>query len=192
MRSLAGLLNPTKLIGLIVFLFSATICVSAWSGNIGAPHSRRLAAVLAILNALLFMDILLNGRWRLHDLLEGEAITRNLYGLRTDPQIAALVFLGVAVLAGIVLALVCVRGRVGAILAVCGAILSLGCWCAEVISLHAVDKIFYYKVKGVMLVSMSWIASSLMMSLGILWDARAARPRDSAPCGKPSVSATNS
>jgi hypothetical protein len=57
--------------------------------------------------------------------------------------------------------------------AICGAILSLSCWCAEVISLHAVDAIFHATINGIMLVSLIWVAGSLMTGLGILWDLRA-------------------
>ena len=50
----------------------------------------RLAAVLAVLEAGLFLDMAFSVRWQLHDLLEGEAIRENLYAQRVGPQIAAL------------------------------------------------------------------------------------------------------
>jgi hypothetical protein len=191
MNSLAGIENPTRLIGLAAYFFSAMMCGCTWIRSLGTPRPLRLGAVLAMLNACLFFDILLDGRWRLHDLLEGEAIARSLYIQRTIPQIAALVLLGIVMAFGMVRALVRYRGRAGATMAVCGAVLSLGCWCAEVISLHTVDAVFYCTVKGVMLVSMSWIISSLMMGLGILWDTRTASAHG-VPRGGSVASLTNS
>jgi hypothetical protein len=156
------------------YLLALVSCGIAWVRGRKAPFRWRLAAVLAILEAALFVDIVFNGRWLLHEVLENEAIEKNLYVHRGAPQLVALGFLGVAVAAGMGLALWRLRGRAGASLATCGAILSLSCWCVEVISLHATDAAFQYMVDGVMLVSVGWAVCCLMTSVGILWDAFAA------------------
>jgi hypothetical protein len=174
MTLIAGWLSATRVIGLTAYLFAAAACGIAWAKGRGTPRRRRLAAVLAVLEAGLFLDMVFSGRWLLHDLLENEAITANLYAQRTGPQLATLGVLGAAAAAGMGLALQCLRGRTGASVAVCGVILSLSCWCAEVISLHVIDTVFYHTVDGVMLVSLIWIVCSLMTGLGILWDSRAA------------------
>ncbi len=175
MTSLAGWLNPTRFIGLVSYAFAAICCGIAWGKNRKTARGSRLAAVLAIMDAGLFLDLAFSIRWQLHDLLEGEAIRENLYAQRSGPQLAALGLLGAAAAAGIGLAFQRLRGRTGAMMAACGAILSLGFWCVEVISLHATDKVFYHTVDGVMLVSLCWVTCSLMTGLGILWDARAGR-----------------
>jgi hypothetical protein len=170
MIPLATPLNPTQFIGLSAYLFAATSCGIAWG------RSRRTSR-------------------HLHDVLEGEAIRENLYGQRVGPQLAALGLLGVAAAAGMGLAFQYLRGRTGATMAVCGTILSLSCWCAEVISLHATDFVFFYTVDGVMLVSLCWVSCSLMTGLGILWEARAARShacQGAKPAGKPPSSLTSS
>jgi len=168
-------LNPTRVIGLSADLFALISCGIAWTIGHGSPRRGRLAAVLTVLEAGLVADMAFSFRSLLHDLLENEAIAKGLYAHRVGPQIAALGLLSAAAAAGMGLAFQRLRGRTGAIVAVCGAILSLSCWCVEVISLHATDTVFYYTVDGVMLISLCWVACALMTGLGILWDEQAVR-----------------
>ena len=170
MTSHAGWLNPTRIIGMNAYFITAVSCALAWARYHGSPRLKRLALILTVLEAGLFLDKVFSVRWLLHDLLEGEAIRENLYAERFVPQIAALSILGATAAAGIGLTWLHLRGRAGAIIAVWGAVLSLSCWCAEVISLHAIDSAFYYTIDGVMLVSLCWVACSLMTGLGILWE----------------------
>jgi hypothetical protein len=147
------------------------------------------------MEAGLFLDLAFSIRWQLHDLLEGQAIRENLYAQRAGPQLAALCLLGAAAAAGMGLAFQRLRGRTGAVAAACGAILSLSIWCAEVISLHAADEVFYRTVDGVMLVSLCWVTCSLRTGLGILWDARARRAdarQGANSSGRPPSSLTDS
>lgn len=173
MVSFFELPNPTRVIGLISFSSAVMFCGVAWIRNRGQLRASRLPMILAAFNGLLLLDIVLDERWRLHDLLEEEAISHNLYAQRSGPQLFALALLTASAVAGIVLAVTRLRDRVGAAMAICGAILSLGCWCVEVVSLHAVDILLYTSVKGIMPVSLIWIASSLMSGLGMLWESRA-------------------
>jgi hypothetical protein len=175
---LARSLSPARIIGLTAFLFALVSCVIAWvRGRGNAPHPRRLAAVLTLLQAALLLDVAFNGRWLLHDMLANVAKASSLYGDRSGPQHVALALLSGAVVTGFGLALWTFRGRPGAALAACGGILSLCCWCVEVISLHAVDGFLYRRVDGVMLVRLAWAACSLMTGAGILWDTFAMRPQ---------------
>jgi hypothetical protein len=161
--------------GIATYLFSAASCGIAWARYGESPRRRRLAALLAALELGLLLDMVFNVRWLLHDLLENEAIAENLYTHRVGPQIVAEGIVGAAAAAGMGLALHFLRGRDGAVMAVCGAILSFSFWCAEVISLHAVDAVFHSTVNGVMLVNLIRVACSLMTGMGILWDSRASR-----------------
>jgi hypothetical protein len=195
MISLAQWLNPTQLIGLSAYLFAAISCGIAWVRSRRTPRLRGLASLLAALEAGLFLDMVFSFRWHLHDLLEGQAIRENLYAQRVGPQLAALGLLAVAAAVGMGLVLQRLCGRTGAIVATCGAILSLSCWCAEVISLHATDAVFYYNVDGIMVVSLCWVAFSLMTGVGILWDARVASShicQGTNPAAKPPSSLTDS
>jgi len=178
MTSIAGWLSPTRTIGLIAYAFAAICCGIAWARSSGTPHPSRLAAVLALLEAGLFLDMAFSVRWHLHDLIEAEAIRKNIYAQRVGPQLAALGLLSVAATAGMGLALQRLRGRPGTILAVCSALLSLSLWCAEVISLHATDRVLHHAVGKVMMVGLCWFACSTMTGMGILWDNRATRSRN--------------
>jgi hypothetical protein len=175
MISHAEWLNPTRFVGLIAHFFAAACCGMAWTRSRGFPGFSRLAAVLTLLEAGLFLDIAFSVRWQLHDSLEGQAIRENLYAQRAGPQLVALVILGAVAAAGMVLVFQHFRGRNGATVAACGAILSLVFWCAEVISLHATDAVLHHMVGGFMLVGLCWLGCSTMTGAGILWDARAAR-----------------
>ena len=193
MISLAGWLNPTRVIGLSAYLFALVSCGIAWARGRGTPRGPRLAAVLAVLEAGLLLDMAFSARWLLHDLLENVAIANGLYSHRVGPQLGALGFLGVAAAAGMGLAFQRLRGRKGAIVAACGALLSVSCWFVEVISLHATDTVFYYTVDGVMLVSLCWVACALMTGLGILWDTPASHAhaaQSANPAGAPPSSLT--
>lgn len=172
LTSNSGWLTPTRLIGLSAYLFAAISCSIAWIRNRQTPHSSRLAALLTVLNAIFFLDIACDGRWVLHDLLQHAAIDRGLYGQRSGGQIAVLAIVGGALLVGLATARRGFVGRIGEFVAVCGALTSLSSWCVEIISLHAVDHVFYYTVGGIKLVSVLWIVCSLMTGLGILWTMR--------------------
>ena len=185
MIAFAGWLSPTRFIGLNAYVFAAACCGIAWVRGSGASRQSRLAASLMVLEAGLVLDMVFSIRWQVHDLLEAQAVRGNLYAQRAGPQLAALGFLSVAAAAGMVLAFMRLRGRTGAIVASWGAILSLSCWCAEVISLHATDTALYRTVDGIMIVSLWWLACSLMTGLGVLWDLHAARSHD-CYCANPS------
>jgi hypothetical protein len=175
MISIHGGVNPTQFIGLSTCLFAFVCCVIAWIGGRGFPRFRRIAALLAVLEAALFLDMMFSGRWLLHDWLENEAKARGLYAARAGPQIAALCFLGGCAAAGIAWTLWRLRGKQGATLAACGGILSLVCWCVEAVSLHAVDRVLYRTFDGIMRVTLIWIACALMTGVGILGEMLAAR-----------------
>ncbi len=190
MISIAGSMSASRIIGLTANIFALVSCAIAWVRGHGAQHLRRLAAVLTLLEAALLLDMAFHGRWLLHDLLVHLATASHLYGDRSGPQHVALALLVIVVVAAIVLTLWLFRSRPGAALAACGGILSLCCWCVEVISLHAIDSLLYYRVDGVTVVRLVWAAYSLMTGAGILWDtftARAHDPTGECPAESPSV-----
>jgi len=177
MISIAGSPNLTQFIAPTAYIFAFVSCLFAWVRDSRAPRRRQLVAVLAALEAVLLLDVAFHGRWRLHDLLENVAKASNLYAERAGRQHVALGIVGSVGAAGIGLALVLFRGRPGSSLAACGGILSLCCWCVEVISLHSVDTLLYRSMNGVMVVRLAWAVCSLMVGFGILWDTFAVRVR---------------
>jgi len=170
MISNAGLLNPTRIIGLAAYAFALVSCAIAWARGGGSQHRKRLAVILMALEAALLLDSVFNLRWLLHNSLARLAMANHLYGGRSGPQHVALDLLGSAVAVGVASVLWLFRGRPSAWLAATGGIRSVGCWWVEVISLHAVDGLLYRRVDGVMPVRLFWTACSLMMGIGVLWD----------------------
>jgi hypothetical protein len=171
MISLAGSLTPARISGWTAHGFALASCAMATAKTVGDAQRRRLARALTLLEIGLVLDYAFNARWWLHGLLENVAIAKHVYGERFGPQVAALCLLAGATVMVIDQTPRRWRGRPGASVAVCGAILSLFCWCVEVISLHATDAVFNYTFAGATVVSLCWAVCSLMTGLGILWDA---------------------
>lgn len=164
--------NPTRLVGVSVYLTGTICCVVASQRN---QVSSRLSQKLAAVEGILLLDILFDWRWKLHDFLQQLAVRDNLYEGRRDWQIVALIGLLMAFCALAWWTLRSLRGRPGALLAVNGALLSVVCWCSEVVSLHDVD-VEYYRLHGpFMMVSLFWVFGALMTSFGVLSDARQLR-----------------
>jgi hypothetical protein len=171
MIAITELFVPTRWSGMAAYGTGVLSCGAAWSWGKRAGVSLRLAAVLAFIEATLFLDIAFNWRWTLHSQFVQEAVRRNLYGERRGPQEAALVVLAslFCAICGFLLRLFRTRG--GAVLAVWGVCLAIGVWITEVISLHAVDHVLYHRLGSLLFVCYLWIAAALMTSTGILMDA---------------------
>lgn len=107
----------------------------------------------------------------LYDLLRGEAAAHHLYDMRRGPQAVMLVLLSGLMLLAIGFGLRQFHGRAGAWLAFTGAMLSVGIWCSEIISLHAMDAFLYHPIGPEMVINFLWLAACTMTSVGILADA---------------------
>ena len=175
--------NPTRATGLAAYGAALVCCTIAWVRTRMRTRMRtkgRLALWLMGIEGVLLLDIVFNWRWMLHGLVGGYAQSHHEYEQRRLPQVIALVILAGLLLIGLIAVLRMFRKRVGALLAVSGALLSLVTWCVEVVSLHAVDHVLYHTVGSVMAVSLLWILACVMTSVGVLVDARQAKPRRSA------------
>jgi hypothetical protein len=164
-------LNPTRATGLVAYGAAVTCCGIAWIRT-KARRASQLAAVLMLIESALLLDMAFNWRWKLHQALMDFAIRKHEYAQRGIPQLAAVTFLGGLLLFGLLVSCRSFRGRGTTLLAVSGAVLSRVLWCIEVVSRHAVDHVLYHSVGGVMAVSVLWILSCGMTSIGILVDPR--------------------
>jgi hypothetical protein len=162
-------LNPTRAIGLAAYGAALSCCGVAWIRT-KARRVSQLAAVLMLIESALLLDIAFSWRWMLHDVIGGFAQRHHEYGVRRLPQEIALSILGGMLLLGLIVIWRLFHGRAGARLAVSGVVLSLFVWCIEVVSLHAVDHLLYHSLGRVMAVSLLWILSCAMTSIGILLD----------------------
>jgi hypothetical protein len=162
-------LNPTRATGLMAYGTALTCCGIAWIRT-KTRRASQLAAVLMLIESALLLDMAFNWRWKLHQALMDFAIRKHEYGQRGLPQLFVVALLGALLLFGWFVAWRSFRCRGTTLLAVSGALLSLVVWCIEVVSLHAVDIVLYYSVDGVMAVTLLWLLSCTMTSIGILLD----------------------
>lgn len=130
----------------------------------------RLALTFGVLQTAMFFDIAFDWRWKLYGLLRAGAIANQWYGHRHWPQVGMLVLLAVLLLTGIELARRRYASKPGAVLATEGALLSVGCWSAEVISLHAMDSVLYHRAGPLMIVNFVWALASITTAIG-MWKA---------------------
>jgi uncharacterized membrane protein YhdT len=174
MMLLPHAITLTRKVGLSSFGIALLCSGSAWLRLL--RHARRsawLAALLVLAEGFFFLDMIYGWRWLLHDRLQQGFEVRGLYGQRHWFQIACLVLLGVVLIFSFRAVLRKLRGRAWARLAACGLFLVIGCWCVEVISLHATDHVLYSMGGGMMTVAYLWVLASLLTAIGILADAGA-------------------
>lgn len=169
MRTVAEWLTPVRASGMAAYLVAAALCGVAWvRARRDKPVATRLAVILGILNMALFFDIAFNWRWKLHDLLQGQAMADQWYNQRHWPQVESLAVLGVLLLVGMGAAGRRFSSTPGVVLAIWGALLSIGAWSTEVISLHATDMVLHYSIGPLMIVNFVWMLACTMTSIGIL------------------------
>lgn len=162
----------TRKVGLSSFGIALLCSGIAWLRNLRqARRGAWFAALLMLAEGFFFLDMIYEWRWLIHDSLRRSFEMRGLYGQRHWFQIICLVFLAALLVFGFRAVLGKLRGRVGARLAVCGLFLSLGCWCVEVISLHATDHVLYSVDNGIMAVAYLWVLGALLVAVGVLLDA---------------------
>jgi hypothetical protein len=161
-------LNPTRAIGLLSYGTAATCCGIAWVRNKVQRRDWRVAALLTLIESTLLLDIVFDWRWRLHQLLMETAQRAHEYQIRRIPQLIALIILTGVLLLGLLRVRRLFRDRVGTSLAASGVLLSLVLWGTEVVSLHQVDHVLYFRLGKIMAVSLLWTLACLMTSIGIL------------------------
>jgi hypothetical protein len=167
-------LTPTQASGIAAYGFAVTSCGIVWARTRGSQSVRKTAAWLTAIESVLFLDIIVGGRWRLHQSFVDIAQNHHEYGFRRLPQVILVAFLLVILFVCLYFSLRLFRTKRGVLLAISGALLSLITWCIEVVSLHQVDAILYHQVWKFMVVSLVWIAGCSMTSVGILFESRRA------------------
>lgn len=165
-------LTPTRASGLAAYGTAVICCGIAWLKANNRRKDSQLAASLTVIEAALLLDIIFNWRWVLHGFAIGLAKRAHDYAFRSTPQELLDTLLFILLLFGWVSVFRKFPGRIGALLAVSGVLLSVGVWCVEVVSLHAVDAILYHLSGKVMVVSFLWILAAMMVSVGVLIDSR--------------------
>ena len=147
--------NPTQIAGLLAFAASTIACV--WAAR--RKHSGGWA-VLAAVHAALWLDILLNLRHRLHDVVNAGLRALGLYESRVWLQAALLLALAVvAVLAW--------RARRRAGVAAAATMVLIALVLVEAISWHESDRVLYSHLGPLLLVAYAWIVCASL----VVWSA---------------------
>jgi hypothetical protein len=166
-------LSVTRVVGLAAYASAVAACAWRWWRD-RQKHWKGggVFGLLAIVQFVLLLDIAFNLRWKLHEFFMQEAIDHGVYGLRRPPQLLALWMLIGASMLCCALILSRFRRRPGAAIAVAGTLLSVALRCAEVLSYHDLDAVLYAQIGKVMLVSILWMALTLLTCLGVWIDGR--------------------
>ncbi len=147
--------NPTQLAGLLAFAASTLACL--W-----AARRKRSGgwAALAAVHAVLWLDILLNTRHRVHDIVNAGLRALGLYESRVWLQAALLLALAAA-------ALHVWRSRRRAGVAVEATLALIALVLVEAISWHESDRLLYTHLGPLLLVAYAWLACSAV----VVWSA---------------------
>jgi len=166
-------LSVTRVVGLAAYASAVAACAWRWWRD-RRKHWKGsgVFGLLAAVQFVLLLDIAFNLRWKLHEFFMQEAMDHGVYGLRRPPQLLALWML--IAISALCCALIVsrFRRRPGAAIAVAGTLLSVALRCAEVLSYHNLDAVLYVQIGKVMLVSILWMALTLLTCLGVWIDGR--------------------
>jgi len=149
-----------------------SVCIAAWASYRKRNQPSRLFAALSVVQFALLLDMVFNWRWKLHAYGMQEAMLEGVYWERRSPQLVVLAILASLVGCGAVVVLCRLRYRPGAAIAMIGTLMSCGMWAGEAISYHYLDLILYYRVEGVMFVSLIWVSLTLITCFGVWKDRR--------------------
>jgi ABC-type proline/glycine betaine transport system permease subunit len=140
--------NPTQVAGLLAFAATTAACV--WAAR--RQHSSGWA-VLAAVHAALWLDILLNTRHRVHDVVNAALRALGLYESRVWLQAALLLVLAAV-------AMIAWRARRRAGLAVVATATLIALMLVEAISWHESDRLLYTHLGPLLLIAYAWLACS--------------------------------
>lgn len=148
--------NPTQVAGLLGFAASTLACL--WAAR--RRHSGGWA-LLALVHAALWIDILLNTRHRLHDVVNAALTASGLYESRVWLQAALLLALAA-------LAVFAWRARRRAGLAVVATAVLIALMLVEAISWHESDRMLYTHVGPLLLIAYAWLACAAVVVFAAL------------------------
>ena len=162
---------PARTLGIIAYGGSSCACAVRWWFGRRNRRGRPFGALTLVQLALL-VDMIFDLRWKIHALLDQEAMNHGVYGGRRAPQLVALVVMVlVATFAAFVVAAK-YRNRLGALLALSATIASVMIWGSEVISYHWMDALLYSSIGPFMAVSLVWLCFAVVSCVGTMIDCR--------------------
>ncbi len=165
-------IDGTQIVGMAGLAFATFSCAQRSrfkTARTDAAHWR----ILAVITALLVMEIVVGWRYRVHDLADMLLLNQSVYEARRPWQVAMTVVALTALIASVSVA----RSRIQSAAlasAVMGVCFAVSVFVIEAISLHAVDAVLYHPLGPVKVIALFWLAASAWISLAAFKSPRGA------------------
>lgn len=155
--------NPTQLTGLLAFAIATAACARAALRR--RDRSNGVWRVLALTQALFFLEVLLGLRHQVHGLVDTVFAARGWYAGRSALQIP---LVSAALLVALVAIAALLRWRGlghSARAAMAASVIVLGSFVVEAISLHRIDSLMYATIGPVKRIAFLWAACAAVVAL---------------------------
>jgi succinate dehydrogenase/fumarate reductase cytochrome b subunit len=165
-------IDATQMVGMAGFGLAAFSCArqsqtkAAWSNS---AHWR----ILAVVSAVLVIEIVAGLRYRVHDFADMLLLSQSLYEARRPWQLAMIVVALTALITAAWMARTRVQSAATASAAM-GVCFAVSIFVIEAISLHAVDAVLYRALGPVKVIALFWLAASAWISLAAFKSPRGA------------------
>ena len=159
--------NATQATGLAALLAACVLAALAAKAHHG--RDRHVWAALALVHALLMLDILVGARYALHDAVDDYLVFLGLYGVRRILQAFLLLALAMMIAGTLVwiwrtpvyAAIVRARARTAAAATLAVAAV----FAIETISLHQIDAFLYAHIGPVLVIGWLWASTALVVAI---------------------------
>ena len=160
-------INATQATGLAAFF---TACVlAAFAAKARRGRDRQIWAVLALVHAFLWLDVLVSARHTLHAAIDDYLVFLGLYGVRRILQAFLLLALAMMIVGTLVwiwrtpvyAAIVRARARTAAAATLAVAAV----FAIETISLHQIDAFLYAHIGPVLVIGWLWASTALVVAI---------------------------
>ena len=164
--SLVDLGNVNQMTGIVCFALAAGACALA------ARRGGRAWRTLAWTQAAFCLEIVINARHRLHNVVDDVLRDHDWYAGRTPWQLGLLAFVAVIAVVCVPIAWRSARGDQLATIALAASLAVATSLTVEAVSLHGVDAWMYAPVGPLFAVVVGWVAASMVVIAAALSAAR--------------------
>ncbi len=159
-----GNINQTT--GIVCFALAAVACGYAARGD------RRAWRMLAWMQASLCLEVMINARHRLHDVVDDMLRAQGWYAGRTPWQVGLLAVIALAFVVLVPIAWRTVRSDRPATIALAASLVTVVSMAVEAVSLHGVDGWMYASVGPWLAVVAGWIVATAVVIVAALLSVR--------------------
>jgi hypothetical protein len=158
--------NVNQMAGIVCFALAAGACVLA------ARRGSRAWRTLAWIQAAFCLEIVINARHRLHNLVDDVLRDHGWYAERTPWQLGLLAVVAVVAVVCVPIAWRAARGDRFATIAMAASLLVATSMAVEAVSLHALDAWMYAQGGPLFAVVLGWIVASTVVIAAALGSTR--------------------